>query len=394
MLKLEESLRETQAELDEALQAHDQALAGQELADDALRQARAEFEQRFHEHAGAHAEALDKLRMAEAEVERHKADREEAQTRSENTVQSLRSDYERRLRQESSLREKAEQDLTNANAQWERRLAEKTDALARVEESLRLTRAELDHHSAQSQQEQRRIEEALRSETAELKRQLSEHQTARGQADEALRQTCASFERELEERTRSHVSAHDALRDEIARRRDAEDKIRAAHELLEGIVQNHADALFAFDREGRITLWNPAMEEITGLSSAEVVGQPFTDVLAVLGQQDGSQLVADTLIGKNASAAFGPLPGALAGRPGWQGELSPLWGPAHEIKGGTGTLRMLATPLPMDQETNAALMREDPAEDAHDPEGPSFRPPHQSGPLAQQEHHSRWLSFN
>jgi PAS domain-containing protein len=368
---LEANLADTRAELDEAVLAHEQVQAAKEHAEQHFAQARGELERLRVEHASAHEEITDKLRAAYADNQRHKEELEHAHARHGTLMQS-RSEMERRLSQESELRERAE-----------KRLAEKDAAHAQALESLRSTSADWEQRLAQSRREQEQMEEMLRAEAQELRRQLAEHKQARSQADEALRQTSVSFEREFEERTRSHASAQESLRNEIARRQGIEEKLRAAHEHLEGVVGQHADPLFAFDGQGRTTLWNKALEKITGLTSAEVVGQPITDVLGVLGQPEASQWVAGTLAGKSASVAFGPFPGAQADQPCWQGELTPLLGAANEIRGGTVILRILAMPLPAAPEPRATILRQDPAQG-----------PHRSSRLTQEEHHARWLSFN
>jgi two-component system phosphate regulon sensor histidine kinase PhoR len=47
----------------------------------------------------------------------------------------------------------------------------------------------------------------------------------------------------------------------------------------EAILANVADGIVAVDREGKVVLWNPAAERVTGVSQAEALGQTPTEAL-------------------------------------------------------------------------------------------------------------------
>ena len=66
----------------------------------------------------------------------------------------------------------------------------------------------------------------------------------------------------------------------------------------EAILANVADGIVAVDREGKVVLWNPAAERVTGVSQAEALGQTPTEAL-------GRPLEAD---GAARPAAAGSLP--------------------------------------------------------------------------------------
>jgi len=53
----------------------------------------------------------------------------------------------------------------------------------------------------------------------------------------------------------------------------AEEDLRAAHEQLKGTIEFLPDATFTVDTEGRVTAWNKAMEEMTGLRKEEILGK-------------------------------------------------------------------------------------------------------------------------
>ena len=59
---------------------------------------------------------------------------------------------------------------------------------------------------------------------------------------------------------------------EISVRRQAEERLREATEMLQAFFQAAPLAIYAFDSAGKILLWNPAAERIFGWSQREALG--------------------------------------------------------------------------------------------------------------------------
>lgn len=55
-------------------------------------------------------------------------------------------------------------------------------------------------------------------------------------------------------------------------RKKAEEALRKSEKRLAGIIDFLPDATFAIDRDGRVIAWNRAMEEMTGVSAANMIG--------------------------------------------------------------------------------------------------------------------------
>ena len=72
--------------------------------------------------------------------------------------------------------------------------------------------------------------------------------------------------RELEELNRK-------LQREIEERRAVEAELRRSHAVLEAIVDASPLSILAIDRQGQVTLWNPAAESLFGWKREEVLGQ-------------------------------------------------------------------------------------------------------------------------
>lgn len=77
----------------------------------------------------------------------------------------------------------------------------------------------------------------------------------------------------LEEQTVNLENANQHLQQEIAERTKMEDALQAAHQKLLDIVDFLPDATFVIDEQRRVIAWNRAIEEMTGASKAEMLGQ-------------------------------------------------------------------------------------------------------------------------
>lgn len=55
------------------------------------------------------------------------------------------------------------------------------------------------------------------------------------------------------------------------------------------LFQNTEDGVYAVDAKGRIILWNPAAEALTGYSAEEVLGRPCHEIMA--GRDDSGQVI-------------------------------------------------------------------------------------------------------
>ena len=92
----------------------------------------------------------------------------------------------------------------------------------------------------------------------------------------------------------------------------------------EAILANVADGIVAVDRDGKVVLWNPAAERVTGVSQAEALGQTPTEALgraldAAAGSTGGSRLLPIRRGGEEvwlslSEAVMTDPAGAVAGR--------------------------------------------------------------------------------
>ncbi len=69
---------------------------------------------------------------------------------------------------------------------------------------------------------------------------------------------------------------------DVTRRARAEEDVRRAKELVEGVVASSFDGIHAFDRECRFLEWNGGMERLTGMRRDDVFGRVAFEVLPSL----------------------------------------------------------------------------------------------------------------
>jgi PAS domain S-box-containing protein len=120
----------------------------------------------------------------------------------------------------------------------------------------------------------------------------------------------------------------------------AEEALRREKEFSEFLIKSSTEGIVVFDREFRITLWNPGMERITGLTVDRVLGQRMFDALAYLVGTVGEAAMRSTLTGRETSLYDQRYAIAESGREGnYDGFFSPLYSRGREVIGGIGFLR-------------------------------------------------------
>jgi PAS domain S-box-containing protein len=79
--------------------------------------------------------------------------------------------------------------------------------------------------------------------------------------------------------TRRLAATLAAAESEIVERIAAEGRLRETSEILSAILTSSPVATQAFDREGRVIVWNPASERTFGWSAEELVGRPLPEAM-------------------------------------------------------------------------------------------------------------------
>jgi PAS domain S-box-containing protein len=124
--------------------------------------------------------------------------------------------------------------------------------------------------------DEEKTNERLIQEIRELRTRRGELETSRRElrnALDALQDCYEELERRVEGRTSELVGLNEELQREIAERKVAEGELIDSRRRLADIINFLPDATLVIDREGKVIAWNQAMEEMTGIRAAEMVGR-------------------------------------------------------------------------------------------------------------------------
>ncbi|MEK6728591.1 MAG: ATP-binding protein [Planctomycetota bacterium] len=120
----------------------------------------------------------------------------------------------------------------------------------------------------------------------------------------------------------------------IVKRKQAEDELKYQKEFSESLINSSVDGILAFDLHFCITIWNPGMERITGMSKADVVGKCAFEALPFLKEIGEDVFFFDTIAGKTVTSKDRHYSIPKAGKQGFfDGHYSPLLNVAGEIIG-------------------------------------------------------------
>jgi PAS domain S-box-containing protein len=130
------------------------------------------------------------------------------------------------------------------------------------------------------------------------------------------------------------------IRRDIAERERAEQEVRRQKEFSDALIGSSMDGILAYDRGFRYTLWNPAMERLSGAPKEEVLGKSALDAFPFLIATGVHEHMAEALAGRNATAVDQPFKIPETGRGGYfEGSYAPLRDGQGQIIGGLGIIR-------------------------------------------------------
>jgi PAS domain S-box-containing protein len=127
---------------------------------------------------------------------------------------------------------------------------------------------------------------------------------------------------------------------DITDRKEAEAALRESSQLNKQIIASVHEGIVVYDRNFRYLLFNPYMEEVTGLSSDQVMGKRPWDVFPFLREIGIEDWLPKALTGEMVNSPDIPYQLPRTGKCGWSsGQFGPLRNAAGEIIGIIGTVR-------------------------------------------------------
>lgn len=115
----------------------------------------------------------------------------------------------------------------------------------------------------------------------------------------------------------------------MERKRD-EESLREAQEFNAQVLASTQHGLLVLDGELRYKMWNPAMEEITGLRAEEVLGKTPHEISPFLAETGGIDAMRRALKGETSHSPDFPYHVPSTGRQGWATDLV---GPMRNTRG-------------------------------------------------------------
>jgi PAS domain S-box-containing protein len=164
--------------------------------------------------------------------------------------------------------------------------------------------------------------------------------TERKRAEEGLRQLTDTLEQRIAERTAELAATNARLSAEIAERRQAEAALRHEEAFSEFVIESSTEGIIVLDTALRHTVWNPAVETMTGLGRDDVLGRTFHEVFPEAADSPIEAAWRAALAGHSASVQDRAYKIAATGRSGVYDALyAPLHGPDGAIIGALGMMR-------------------------------------------------------
>jgi PAS domain S-box-containing protein len=110
--------------------------------------------------------------------------------------------------------------------------------------------------------------------------------------------------------------------------------------IFQKLVNSSMDGILAFDRDGRYTVWNPALERIFGINELERLGKEATDLCPFFRLTGGENCYREALAGRSVIATDIAYVLAETGKQKFvDGHFSPLLDDGGNIIGGLAIIR-------------------------------------------------------
>jgi PAS domain S-box-containing protein len=126
----------------------------------------------------------------------------------------------------------------------------------------------------------------------------------------------------------------------VAQRSHAEEELRESEQRLRSLIESGGEGILAYDTDLRITLWNPAMERISGLRAEELLGRPLFEAFPFLHEVEERDAIRDAIRGQNSVRSVMPYRVPETGRAGYfESSHFPVYDAQGQIIGGMGVIR-------------------------------------------------------
>ncbi|HEV3116912.1 MAG TPA: PAS domain S-box protein [Gemmataceae bacterium] len=284
-----QSLRRVQDDYEKRLQDHE---ANHLATIEAMRQVQEEHKQKLQGKEAEHQQSLEALRRLQMECDDKLKAAEARQNAAESALRKAQEEFERVLAEERSKHEEQGRLLRAAHQETESRLAQALSRQQPVEEELERARATLAAHAQELAAERERHATGLECSAEEVERLRARH-------DSLTEELAQSHERE--------GALQQLAREQNATWQAREQQYQEKQQFLECLLESYDTGIFAFDRDCRLSVWNPAMERLTGFEKTTVLGKVIFEAFPALEETGESRHFLEVLEGKRVHASSGVL---------------------------------------------------------------------------------------
>jgi len=155
---------------------------------------------------------------------------------------------------------------------------------------------------------------------------------------------------------------------DISERKIAQDRILKERRFSGNLIDSSIDGIFAYDMDCCCTLWNPAMERISGIKKEEIVGKCLFDIVGFLKETGEDKLLLEALAGRAVVTRDRPYTIPQTEKQGFfEGYYGPLHDSEGEIMGGLAIMRDITTTKRAEEEVRKSkLLYQNLVETSHD----------------------------
>lgn len=192
--------------------------------------------------------------------------------------------------------------------------------------------------------------------TQRLVHELEVHQIELEMQNAELRQGRDELEQRVKERTDTLYKTVNILQKEIAERIKAEEDLQEAHKFNDQIIISAQEGVIVFGLDLRFRVWNPFMEQISGMTAGEVLGRHPLELFPFIQESGLIERLEKVLAGETSTNFDFPYSVPKTGKSGWSSVLSaPLRDTKGEILGVISTIREVTCRKQLDDELRQAL---------------------------------------
>jgi len=140
--------------------------------------------------------------------------------------------------------------------------------------------------------------------------------------------------------------------EDIRDRKGAELALRTEKQLMERLISSSVDGIVAFDRDGFLTVWNPGMERIFGVSAKEALGRHASRACPFFKELEEDVNLAAALKGEKVISRNKRYTAPGVAKPVYfEGYYGPMYDPSNgEVIGGLAIIRDVTESLRAEEE--------------------------------------------